>query len=198
MKLIVLATKNRGKAAELAAMLSGVVGRVASLADYPEVTLPPEGATSYRENAIAKAEAVARALDAPAVGDDSGLEVDALDGAPGIVSARFAGRGADDAANNARLLELLRGLPAARRGARFRCILALRGAGGRDTIVEGVCPGRILGAPRGREGFGYDPLFLPDGEARTFAELPHEAKGAISHRGRAVAALRAWLASRSS
>jgi len=197
-KRIVLATKNRGKAEELAAMLAGVVDEVASLADYPNVTLPAEGAASYRENAIAKATAVAQATGSPAVGDDSGLEVDALDGAPGIISARFAGEGAGDAANNARLLDSLRDIPPARRGARFRCVLALRGAGGRDTVMEGVCPGRILDSPRGVEGFGYDPLFVPDGEERTFAELPPDVKNAISHRGRAVAALRAWLASSSS
>jgi XTP/dITP diphosphohydrolase len=195
-KLLVLATKNRGKALELKAMLSGTVERVASLADYPDVVLPAEGATSYRENAVAKARTVAQALGLPAVGDDSGLEVDALDGAPGVVSARFAGPDADDAANNAHLLHALRGLPPERRGARFRCVLAMVDSGGRETIVEGVCPGRILDAPRGGEGFGYDPLFLPDGETRTFAELPREVKGPISHRGRAVAALRDALAGR--
>jgi XTP/dITP diphosphohydrolase len=193
-ELIVLATKNRGKALELAAMLAGVVERVESLADHPEVVLPEEGAVSYRDNALAKARTVELALGVAAVGDDSGLEVDALGGMPGIVSARFAGEGAGDAANNARLLEELRGLPANRRGARFRCVLALVEAGGRETVVEGQCPGRILDAPRGSGGFGYDPLFLPDGETRTFAELPHDVKNAISHRGRAVAALRAALA----
>lgn len=177
-------------------MLGGAVARVESLAERPGVDLPPEGAASYRENALAKARAVRAALGVAAVGDDSGLEVDALGGAPGITSARFAGEGAGDAANNARLLEELRGLPPEKRGARFRCVLALVDAEGRETVVEGLCPGRILDAPRGTEGFGYDPLFLPDGETRTFAELPPDVKNARSHRGRAAAALRRALESR--
>ena len=177
-------------------MLSGVVGRVESLADHPDVFLPPEGAHSYRENAEAKARAVWRALEIPAIGDDSGLEVDALAGAPGVTSARFAGPDADDAANNARLLTELRGLPAERRTARFRCVLALVEGEGPALIVEGTCPGRILEAPRGEQGFGYDPLFLPEGETSTFAELPREAKNRASHRGRAVAALRDALGAR--
>lgn len=196
MEVVVLATKNGGKAREIQAMLSGVVARVESLADHPHVELPPEGAHSYRENALEKARAVWRALGVPALGDDSGLEVDALDGAPGVTSARFAGPGADDAANNARMLAELRGLPPSRRGARFRCVLALVSGEGREEVVEGVCPGTILDAPRGSEGFGYDPLFLPEGESRSFAELPHDVKNAISHRGRAVGALRAMLEAR--
>ena len=196
MELIVLATKNRGKARELEAMLGGAVARVESLANHPGVDLPPEGESSYRENALAKARAVRAALGVAAVGDDSGLEVDALGGAPGITSARFAGEGAGDAANNARLLEELRGLPPEKRGARFRCVLALVDAEGRETVVEGRCPGRILDAPRGTEGFGYDPLFLPEGETRTFAELPPDVKNTLSHRGRAAAGLRRALESR--
>jgi XTP/dITP diphosphohydrolase len=160
------------------------------------VLLPPEGAHSYRENAEEKARAVWRALGVPAIGDDSGLEVDALAGAPGVTSARFAGPDADDAANNARLLAELRGLPVERRSARFRCVLALVEHEGPALIVEGTCPGRILASPRGEQGFGYDPLFLPEGEALTFAELPREVKNRGSHRGRAVAALRAALEAR--
>lgn len=174
-------------------MLEGVVSRVESLADHPHVELPPEGADSYRENALEKARAVWRSLGLPALGDDSGLEVESLGGAPGVTSARFAGPDADDAANNAKMLAELRGLPEAKRGARFRCVLALVEGEGRERVVEGVCPGTILDAPRGTEGFGYDPLFLPGGETRTFAELPHDVKNAISHRGRAVRALRAVL-----
>ena len=175
-------------------MLEGIVTRVESLADHPHVTLPPEGADSYRENALEKARAVWRALGVPALGDDSGLEVRALEDAPGVTSARFAGPEADDAANNAKLLEELRGLSAAQRGARFRCVLALVEGEGRERVVEGICPGTIIDAPRGADGFGYDPLFLPEGETRTFAELPPDVKNTISHRGRAVRALRAVLA----
>ena len=190
MDVVVLATKNRGKARELQSMLAGVVSRVESLADHPSVVLPPEGEHSYRENAEAKARAVWAALRRPAIGDDSGLEVDALNGAPGVRSARYAGPDADDAANNARLLQELAGTPAARRGARFRCVLALVEGDGPATIVEGACAGQILESPRGAQGFGYDPLFLPAGDSRTFAELPREEKNRDSHRGRAVAALR--------
>jgi XTP/dITP diphosphohydrolase len=191
--VVVLATKNRGKARELQSMLAGAVARVDSLADHPSFALPPEGPHSYRENAEAKARAVWRALGIPAIGDDSGLEVDALGGAPGVTSARFAGPDADDAANNEKLLEWLQGSPPERRGARFRCVLALVESDGPALVVEGVCPGRILEAPRGSQGFGYDPLFLPDGETLTFAELPREAKNRGSHRGRAAAALRELL-----
>ncbi len=179
-------------------MLDGAVSRVESLADHPDIRLPEEGAASYRENALAKARAVWRALRVPAIGDDSGLEVDALAGGPGVRSARFAGPGAGDTANNERLLRELHGLPPERRAARFRCVLALvEGDGeGAERIVEGVCGGTILDSPRGDQGFGYDPLFLPEGETRTFAEIPHEAKNRVSHRGRAVQALRRLLEGR--
>ncbi len=190
MDLIVLATRNEGKAREFLTLLEGHAARVESLRAYAEIVLPPETGSTYRENAIAKALAVHAALGAPALGDDSGLEVDALGEAPGIRSARYAGPDANDRANNERLLRELRDVPPERRTARFWCALALvRGAG--DVVVsEGVCEGRILDAPRGDGGFGYDPLFVPDGETLTFAELPWERKNAISHRARAVAALR--------
>jgi XTP/dITP diphosphohydrolase len=191
--LIVLATRNVGKARELTVLLHGISERIETLAAYPDVDLPPEIGSTYRENAIAKARAVHEALALPAVGDDSGLEVDALQGAPGLHSARFAGPGADDQSNNERLLRELTGVASERRTARFRCLLALvRGPG--DVIVAvGVCEGRILEAPRGHAGFGYDPLFLPDGESLTFAELPPDRKNRISHRARAAAALQELL-----
>jgi XTP/dITP diphosphohydrolase len=176
-------------------MLDGAVSRVESLADHPGIDLPEEGALSYRENALAKARAVWRALRVPALGDDSGLEVDALRGEPGVRSARYAGPDAGDAANNERLLRELNMVPTERRTARFRCVLALvRGDGAEgERVIEGVCEGSILNTPRGSLGFGYDPLFLPSGESRTFAETPREAKNRTSHRGRAVAALRRLL-----
>jgi len=188
--LIVLATRNEGKVREFLTLLGGHAARVESLRGRPQVVLPPETGSTYRENAIAKARAVYDALGAPALGDDSGLEVDALGEAPGILSARYAGPLANDRANNERLLRELRDVPPARRTARFWCALAL--VRDRDDVVlsEGVCEGRILDAPRGEGGFGYDPLFVPDGETLTFAELPWERKNAISHRARAVAALR--------
>ena len=190
MDLIVLATRNEGKVREFLTLLEGHAARVESLRGRPQVVLPPETGSTYRENAIAKARAVYDALGAPALGDDSGLEVDALGEAPGILSARYAGPLANDRANNERLLRELQDVPPARRTARFWCALAL--VRDRDDVVlsEGVCEGRILDAPRGEGGFGYDPLFVPDGETLTFAELPWERKNAISHRARAVAALR--------
>lgn len=186
---VVLATQNAGKAAELERLLRRIADRIDSLATC-NVALPPEGHHSYTENALAKARAVHAALGVPAIGDDSGLEVDALDGAPGIRSSRFAGERAGDARNNAFLLSRLHGIAPERRTARFRCVLALAGAGGDDVVVEGVCEGVILEAPRGSAGFGYDPLFLPAGGFRTFAELSEAEKDRVSHRGRAAAALR--------
>lgn len=190
---VVLATRNAGKARELETLLEGVALRLETLRDHPGVALPPENGTTYAENALAKARAVSAALGAAAIGDDSGLEVDALGGAPGMRSARFAGDGATDAANNALLLTRLDEVPGAGRAARFRCALALVEPSGRELCVEGACEGSVLDAPRGGGGFGYDPLFLPRGETRSFAELPREVKDAISHRARAAEALRAAL-----
>lgn len=191
---LVVATRNSGKGRELATLLVDLVAQLETLEAHPSVALPPEGDRSYAENALAKAVATHRALGVAALGDDSGLEVDALGGAPGLRSARFAGEKASDADNNALLLERLRQIPLERRSARFRCALALVLVDGREVIVEGTCEGSILEAPRGATGFGYDPLFLPRFETRSFAELPPAAKDEISHRGRAVAALRAALA----
>ena len=199
MDLIVLATKNEGKARELAVLLHGVAGRVESLRAYAGVSLPPETGSSYRENALAKARAVHRALGVPSLGDDSGLEVDALAGAPGLHSARYAGEGASDLANIERLLGELAGVPPERRTARFRCVLALvRGREDEttaedETVAEGVCEGRITDAPRGEDGFGYDPIFIPEGHLMTFAELPATEKNALGHRARAAASLRRAL-----
>jgi XTP/dITP diphosphohydrolase len=186
----VIATRNAGKAAELERLLRGIAGRIESLVSRDAVALPPEGDRSYAENALAKARAAQAALGLPAIGDDSGLEVDALDGAPGVRSARFAGERAGDAENNALLLGRLRGVAPGLRTARFRCALALVGAGGEAMVVEGVCEGTILETARGNGGFGYDPLFLPAGESRSFADLSEGEKDRISHRGRAAAALR--------
>ena len=163
------------------------MNRVQTLRDHPNVPLPPETGSSYRENALAKARAVNEALGLPALGDDSGLEVDALNRGPGLYSARFAGADANDAANNALLLRSLAGVAPEHRTARYHCALVL--VRGKEYLleVEAVCEGRILDAPRGSQGFGYDPLFLPDGETLTFGELPDARKDGISHRGRAAA-----------
>ncbi len=196
MPRVVIATRNPGKAKELETLLAGIAASFESLARHPDLRLPPEGESSYAENALAKARAVRAALGVAAVGDDSGLEVDSLGGAPGIRSARYAGEDAGDRENNARLLDALREVPSGRRTARFRCALALVDSNGSEEVVEGTCEGRVLDAPRGTGGFGYDPLFLPEGETRTFAELPESRKDSISHRGRAAAALREALKAR--
>jgi XTP/dITP diphosphohydrolase len=161
---------------------------VDSLRDFPRFELPPESGSTYLENAAIKARAAHLALGLPSLGDDSGLEVDALAGAPGIRSARYAGLGATDEGNIRKLLAALEGVPEERRTARFRCVLVLAGVH-EEITVEGACEGRILAAPRGAEGFGYDPIFLPESESLSFSQLAAEWKDRLSHRGRAVAAL---------
>ena len=193
MDLIVLATGNEGKARELTVLLHGIAARVESLRAYPGISLPPETGSNYLENALAKARAVYRALGVPSIGDDSGLEVGALAGAPGLHSARYAGEDASDRANIERLLGELAGVPRERRAARFRCVLALVRGRGDEISAEGVCEGRILDSPRGAGGFGYDPVFIPEGHLMTLAELPAAEKNALSHRARAAASLRRAL-----
>jgi XTP/dITP diphosphohydrolase len=191
---LVVATANPGKAAEYRALLADLGYAIESLADHPGVALPAEGATGYAENARAKAWAAARATGAVALGDDSGLEVDALGGGPGPASARYGGAGLDDAGRVTRLLAAMKG--AASRAARFRCVVALVAPWGAEAVVEGVVEGVLTEAPRGAGGFGYDPIFLLPEVGRTFAELDPTEKDRSSHRGRAVARarpiLRAW------
>ncbi|HVP28020.1 MAG TPA: non-canonical purine NTP pyrophosphatase [Myxococcota bacterium] len=189
---LVLASSNRGKLEELRAILGVRLDRLGvrlrSLADFPATTLPPEG-DAYAPNAVAKALAAARATGRLAVGDDSGLEVETLGFAPGPLSARFGGPGLDDGQRCARLLEALAGVAAARRGARFVCVAALATPDGDAVTARGECAGRILEAPRGQGGFGYDPVFQPEGFARSMAELAADEKNRISHRARAFGAL---------
>jgi XTP/dITP diphosphohydrolase len=196
-KRLVLASGNRGKLEELREILAGsdfeLVAQSGLGVDDAEET-----GHSFVENALLKARHAARATGLPALGDDSGLCVAALDGAPGLYSARYAGCHGDSAANNAKLLEALREVPTERRDAFFICMLALvaHADDPAPLIAEGRWRGRILDAPRGDGGFGYDPLFLPDGQTRSAAELDPATKNAISHRGRALAALRRMLADR--
>lgn len=164
-----------------------------TLAEFPGAALPEETGESYAANALAKARAAARHTGRLALGDDSGLEVDALGGAPGVHSARFGGPGLDDAGRCARLVAALQGVEEGRRTARFRCVIALVDPGGAEHLVEGVAEGTILTAPRGQSGFGYDPLFYYPPLGRTFAELSEKEKARVSHRGRAVAAVRRLL-----
>lgn len=188
MKLLI-ASGNRHKVAEIAKLLEGSAWEVCSLAEYPEVELPPEDAPDFAGNARIKAAAAARATGLWTLADDSGLAVDYLDGAPGVHSARYAGEQKDDAANNRKLLAALRDCPAAERTARFVCALSLVSPAGEEFTASGVCEGTIGYTERGSLGFGYDPLFImPDGE-HTMAELDMAAKNLVSHRAKALAAL---------
>jgi XTP/dITP diphosphohydrolase len=189
----VVATLNRGKAREIMALLAGVPYEVRALAEMPGAALPPEGETSYRENALAKARAAARLVGASALADDSGLEVEALGGGPGVLSARFGGPGLDDAGRVRHLLDCLRGVEPARRLARFRSVVAIVGGDGREDVVEGTVEGVIAASPRGAGGFGYDPVFIYPPYGRTFGEVSDEEKWRVDHRGRALAAARALL-----
>lgn len=215
-KTLLLATRNRHKAQEIRAILGGSL-RYLTLLDLEGAPEPVEDAATFAGNALKKAEALACWWTAERGGaghvaggtffvlaDDSGLEVDALGGAPGVFSARFAALetgaagNSPDAANNARLLRLLRDVPAAKRTARFRCALAwltwdaVGGVWAR-AVFEGACEGRILSGPSGPGGFGYDPLFVPDGFEKSFAELGDEVKNSLSHRGQALGKLRKHL-----
>jgi XTP/dITP diphosphohydrolase len=192
---LVLATGNAGKLRELRAILEPWAVDVRPLGEFTAGAAEETG-SSFVENAILKARFAARAAGLPAIADDSGLEVDALGGAPGIYSARYAGPGADDAANNARLLRELEAVPDAQRTARYRCaVVFLRGPLDQSPVVcQAAWEGRITRLPRGEGGFGYDPLFLVGDGAQTAAELDAEAKNRLSHRGRALRALVTELA----
>ncbi|MBR9812738.1 RdgB/HAM1 family non-canonical purine NTP pyrophosphatase [bacterium] len=188
MTSIVLATGNHGKLAEMQAMLGPLGLDVVPQSDF-DFEQPPETGSSFVENALIKARSASAASGLPAIADDSGLAVDALGGAPGVHSARYAGRHGDDAANNAKLLAALDG--EANRGAQFICLcVMLRHPDDPiPLIAQGIWRGQILVAPRGDGGFGYDPLFLPDGCAVSSAELEPADKNRMSHRGQAVAML---------
>lgn len=187
---VLLATRNQGKVAELRRMLAGVDDvRVLGLADVVAFAEAPETGATFAENAVAKARDAVAATGLPAVADDSGLVVDALNGMPGVLSARWSGRHGDDRGNLELVLGQLGDVPAHRRGAAFVCAAALAVPGGAQVVVHGEWRGRLAEAPRGTNGFGYDPIFVPDGEERTSAELAAEEKDADSHRGRAMRAL---------
>lgn len=193
MKELVVATRNRGKLKEIRAALAGVVEAVRSAADFPGFTETVEDGATFAENALKKAREAMRFTGLPALADDSGLVVEALDGRPGVHSARFAGEGADDAANNRKLLAEMEGIPPERRLAAFECAMAFVAPDGAERLFGGRVGGRILTEERGGEGFGYDPLFLVDGFGRTMAELALAEKNAISHRGQALRQFREYL-----
>jgi XTP/dITP diphosphohydrolase len=174
-------------------MLADLGINLVSLNDFPEIPEIVEDGKSFLENALKKGKAVAEATGETVLADDSGLEVDALGGAPGIHSARYAGDEADDLQNNRKLLDDLTGIPTANRGAAFRCVLVLYLPDGRFEAFEGRWEGRIADAPAGEGGFGYDPLFFLPGEGMTVAQLSPEVKNRISHRAKAFAKLKERL-----
>lgn len=193
MKELVVATRNRGKIKEIQALLDGLVESVICSADVAGLPDTVEDRATFEENALKKAREASTFTGLPALADDSGLVVDALDGRPGVYSARFAGEGAGDRANNTRLIEELHGVAAVHRQAAFICALAFVSPDGVECTFSGRVGGRILDAPRGSGGFGYDPLFLVDGFDRTMAELGMEEKNGISHRGQAFRQFRDYL-----
>ena len=198
---LVMATRNPGKVREMAELLGDMGVRLLSLADFPELPDIPEVGATFAENALAKAEAVARLTGLPALADDSGLEVEALKGRPGVYSARYAqdrtaGKTPSDQDNWQKLLDELQGVPEAERRARFVCEIALFFPNGRFITTRGELTGLIALAPRGNQGFGYDPVFLVPEYQATVAELDPAAKNRISHRGEALRKLKEVLAAR--
>jgi XTP/dITP diphosphohydrolase len=191
---VIVASSNAGKLAELAVLLAPL-GFDLTPQQELGIESPPETGSTFLDNALIKARHAALARDLPAIADDSGIEVDALGNAPGVRSARFAGEGAADEENLRKLLHEMRDVPAARRAARYRCVIAfVRDAADRQPIIaEGAWEGSIAQAPRGAGGFGYDPIFVPAGGERTAAELAPSEKNAVSHRALALRALVAQM-----
>jgi XTP/dITP diphosphohydrolase len=190
---LLLASRNQHKIEELQQMLAGLNIEVISLDDVADMPIIEEDGKTFSENASKKARLTAMHTGYTCLADDSGLVVDALDGQPGVYSARFAGEDADDRKNNRKLLQMLQGLDGEKRQARFVCVIAISDSQGNVYTVEGVREGRIDYEERGTGGFGYDPLFIPDGYSQTFAQLSHEEKNRISHRGQALLKARTLL-----
>jgi len=188
---ILIATMNTGKLLEYERLLAEVPGlELETMAALPEAIDVVEDRDTFRGNALKKAMKIATVAGMPCLADDSGLEVDALGGGPGVYSARYAGEGSTDSENNAKLLDELSGIADDERTARFQCAIVIVDQSGRElAMAEGACEGRIGSEPRGSHGFGYDPLFVPEGYAQTMAELGPETKNEISHRAKAAAKL---------
>jgi XTP/dITP diphosphohydrolase len=194
MKELIVASRNKGKVAEIKELLADLPFFVTSLLDYPHVPDIVEDGKTYRANAAKKACQTAKATGKMAMADDSGIEVKFLGNAPGIYSARFAGEGASEAARNRKLFRMLKGVPGCRRQARYRCVIALSDAKGRELgLVQGTCSGYVTTCNRGKNGFGFDPLFLVKRYNKTFGELPSSLKAKISHRARALKKFRLLL-----
>jgi len=192
-KRIVFGSRNQGKITEFGALLKDEAVTLLSWNDFDHPFSVNEDGETFWENAFKKAETTARITGEVSIADDSGLEVDYLNGKPGVFSARYAGPEASDQENNLRLLRELQGVPRSQRGARFVCAIAICAPDGTGEWVEGECRGSITESPRGEQGFGYDPLFFSPALGKTFAELSQEEKNRISHRAQAVSKLRPLL-----
>ncbi|MGF9890548.1 XTP/dITP diphosphatase [Priestia megaterium] len=186
MREIIIATKNAGKVKDFETLFSPKGFKVKSLLDFPEIEDVEETGVTFAENATLKAEAISSALNKPVIADDSGLAIDALNGEPGVYSARYAGENKDDNANIEKVLKKLNDVPFEKRTARFHCALAIAVPGKRTEIVEGTCEGHILEEKRGENGFGYDPIFFVEKWRCSMAELTKEQKNQISHRANAL------------
>ena len=186
MREIIIATKNAGKVKDFETLFSPKGFKVKSLLDFPEIEDVEETGVTFAENATLKAEAISSALNKPVIADDSGLAIDALNGEPGVYSARYAGENKDDNANIEKVLQKLIDVPFEKRTARFHCALAIAVPGKRTEIVEGTCEGHILEEKRGENGFGYDPIFFVEKWRCSMAELTKEQKNQISHRANAL------------
>lgn len=194
---LLIATNNAGKMRELNGLLASLPLRLRQLSEFPQITEVEETEKTFVDNALLKARLYSQQTNLWTLADDSGLEVDALNGAPGVLSARYAGPNATDEERNARLLAELSLTNDEQRSARFICAIALSDpATGATEVFNGICEGHIAKHPRGHNGFGYDPLFIPDGYVHTFGELPETVKQQISHRSRALAAVRLHLTRR--
>lgn len=186
MNKLLLATRNNHKKQELQELLRDLQIEIVTLDDIEPLPEVEEDGVTFEANAIKKASINASLSGLVTLADDSGLAVDALDGKPGVYSARFAGENADDEKNNQKLLALLTNVPEEQRTARFKCVIAICAPGGKTATVEGSCEGKIAIKPSGQQGFGYDPLFIPEGGEKSFAMLAAEEKNRISHRGKAL------------
>jgi XTP/dITP diphosphohydrolase len=193
MRKILLATTNKGKAREFQALLAGIPCEMVTLSERCITTEVAETGNTYEENARLKAVTLAKESGMLTLADDSGLEVNALGGEPGVRSARYAGKIASDADRNNFLLAKLKGLPETKRTARFVCVIAIATPDGKVTTCKGECRGLITTAPRGAHGHGYDPVFYVPEQGKTMAELTMEEKNRVSHRARAAAKARNWL-----
>lgn len=194
MDKLIIATRNKGKVTEIKASLSMLGIQVLGLDAFPPFDEIKETGNTFEENAAIKAAEVYEKVNVPVLADDSGLEVDALNGAPGVYSARYSGINATDELNNHKLLKELEKIPGENRKAKFVCVMVFYD-GKAVVSFRGECPGEIISEPRGTGGFGYDPLFMPSGFDKTYAELPLNIKNSISHRGKALAKVREYITS---